>query len=177
MDLDKKQRLVTELFARLRSFDSNSIHLCLKTLRLLTRDRDGLDVRIGSLRVLVNVPRSFHFQALTGSSVLEPLQKLAGLECSKVNVNPADVQSKTRTSSSGIFIHESMSSDVIEAEKCMSNLIYMSSAVQKFYSVSGVADAITQRIKETTATKLNDGIRFFDMRMLFLLTALNPDIR
>lgn len=53
----------------------------------------------------------------------------------------------------------------------------MSPAVQKFYSVSGVADAITQRIKETTATKLNDGIRFFDMRMLFLLTALNPDIR
>lgn len=67
--------------------------------------------------------------------------------------------------------------DVIEAEKCMSNLIYMSPAVQKFYSVSGVADAITQRIKETTATKLEYGIRFFDMRMLFLLTALNADIR
>jgi hypothetical protein len=67
--------------------------------------------------------------------------------------------------------------DVIEAEKCMSNLIYMSPGVQKFYSVSGVADAITQRIKETTATKLDNGIRFFDMRMLFLLTALNADIR
>ncbi len=59
----------------------------------------------------------------------------------------------------------------------MSNLIYTSPAVQKFYSVSGVADAITQRIKETTATKLDNGIRFFDMRMLFLLTALNADIR
>lgn len=67
-------------------------------------------------------------------------------------------------------------SDVIEAEKCMSNLIYMSPAVQKFYSVSGVADAITQRIKETTI-KLDEGIRFFDMRILFLLTALNPDMR
>ncbi len=44
LDLDKKQRLVTELFTRLRSFNSNSIHLCLKTLRLLTRERDGLDV-------------------------------------------------------------------------------------------------------------------------------------
>ncbi|CAF0782941.1 unnamed protein product [Adineta steineri] len=140
LDLDKKQRLVTELFTRLRSFDSNSIFLCLKTLRLLTRDREGLD-------------------ALTGSSVLEPLQKLAGLECSKVDANPTDIQ------------------NVIEAEKCMSNLIYMSPAVQKFYSVSGVADAITQRIKETTTTKLDNGIRFFDMRMLFLLTALNADIR
>lgn len=140
LDLDKKQRLVAELFTRIRSFDSNSINLCLKTLRLLTREREGLD-------------------AITGSSVLEPLQKLAGLECSKVDVNPTDVQ------------------NVIEAEKCMSNLIYMSPAVQKFYSVSGVADAITQRIKETTATKLDDGIRFFDMRMLFLLTALNADIR
>ncbi|CAF1137638.1 unnamed protein product [Adineta ricciae] len=140
LDLEKKQRLVTELFSRLRSFNSNATHLCLKTVRLLTRDREGLD-------------------ALTGSSVLEPLQKLAGLECTKVDVNPVDVQ------------------NVIEAQKCMSNLIYMSPAVQKFYSVSGVADAITQRIKETTATKLDDGIRFFDMRMLFLLTALNADIR
>jgi hypothetical protein len=140
LDLDKKQRLVTELFTRLRSFNSNSINLCLKTLRLLTREREGLD-------------------AITGSSVLEPLQKLAGLECTKVDVNPMDVQ------------------NVIEAEKCMSNLIYMSPSVQKFYSVSGVADAITQRIKETTATKLDNGIRFYDMRMLFLLTALNADIR
>ncbi|CAF2103459.1 unnamed protein product [Rotaria magnacalcarata] len=140
LDLDKKHRLVMELFTRVRSFNTNSINLCLKTLRLLTREREGLD-------------------ALTGSSVLEPLQKLAGLECSKVDVNPKDVQ------------------NVIEAEKCMSNLIYMSPAVQKFYSVSGVADAITQRIKETTATKLDNGIRFFDMRMLFLLTALNADIR
>jgi hypothetical protein len=67
--------------------------------------------------------------------------------------------------------------DVVEAEKCMSNLIYTSSMVQKFYSISSVADAITQRIKETTETKLNDDIRFFDMRMLYLLTAFNPDIR
>jgi len=59
----------------------------------------------------------------------------------------------------------------------MSNLIYTSPVVQKFYSVSGVADAITQRIKETTETKLNDDIRFFDMRMLFLLTNFYPDIR
>jgi hypothetical protein len=49
--------------------------------------------------------------------------------------------------------------------------------VQKFYSISGVEDAITQRIKETTETKLNDDIRFFDMRLLFLLTTVNPNIR
>lgn len=59
----------------------------------------------------------------------------------------------------------------------MSDLIKISSKVEKFYSASGVADAITHRIKETTETKLNDDIRFFDMRMLFLLTSLNPDIR
>jgi len=59
----------------------------------------------------------------------------------------------------------------------MSNLIHKSPMVQKFYSISGVADAITQRIKETTETKLNDDIRFFDMRMLFLLTNFYPDIR
>jgi len=109
--------------------------------------------------------------------VLEPLQKLAGLECSKVDVNPTDVQSENLLLNCSIFLSNPICLDVIEAEKCMSNLIYMSPAVQKFYSVSGVADAITQRIKETTATKLDDGIRFFDMRMLFLLTALNADIR
>ncbi len=110
--------------------------------------------------------------------MLEPLQKLAGLECTKVDVNPTDVQSRIETKQIWtycFYFNEHL--DVIEAEKCMSNLIYMSPAVQKFYSVSGVADAITQRIKETTATKLDNGIRFFDMRMLFLLTALNADIR
>ncbi|CAF1311459.1 unnamed protein product, partial [Didymodactylos carnosus] len=140
LDLDKKQKLVTEIFTRIRpgSFNSNSINICLKTLKLLTREREGLD-------------------AITGSSVLEPLQKLAGLECSKVDVGPIGLE------------------NVIEAEKCMSNLIYMSPCVQKFYSVSGVADAITQRIKETI--KLHSDIQFYDMRILFLLTALNPDIR
>ena len=59
----------------------------------------------------------------------------------------------------------------------MSNLIYTSSMVQKFYSVSGVADAITQRIKETTETKLDDEIRFFDMRLLCVLTMVNPNLR
>ena len=67
--------------------------------------------------------------------------------------------------------------DVIEAEKCMSNLICTSPMVQKFYSISGVADAITQRIKETTETKLDDEIRFFDMRLLFVLTMVNPSLR
>lgn len=59
----------------------------------------------------------------------------------------------------------------------MSSLISTSPMVQKFYSISGVADAITQRIKETSEIKLNDDIQFFDMRMLFLLTTFNPDIR
>jgi hypothetical protein len=67
--------------------------------------------------------------------------------------------------------------DVTEAEKCMSYLIYTSPMVQKLYSISGVADAITQRIKETTEKKLNDDIRFFDMRLLCLLTSVNPNIR
>jgi hypothetical protein len=88
-----------------------------------------------------------------------------------------DVQSKSITKQFLSFLIDNDYLDVIEAEKCMSNLIYMSPSVQKFYSVSGVADAITQRIKETTATKLDNGIRFYDMRMLFLLTALNADIR
>ncbi|CAF2758516.1 unnamed protein product [Rotaria sp. Silwood2] len=139
-DLDKKQKFIREIFTRLHLFDSNSINLCLKTLCLLIQEREEVDVFVGS-------------------SVLELLQKLSGLESNKVDVNPIDIQS------------------TIEAEKFMSYLISMSPKVEKFYSASGVADAITHRIKETTETKLNDVIRFFDMRMLFLLTALNPDMR
>ena len=37
---------------------------------------------------------SLVLKALSGSSVLEPLQKLAGLECGKVDANPLDIQSK-----------------------------------------------------------------------------------
>ncbi|CAF1262484.1 unnamed protein product [Rotaria sp. Silwood1] len=140
LDLNIKQRFVKEIFTRLHSFDSNSINLCLKALCLLIQEGDEID-------------------AFMESSVLELLQKLSGLECNKVEINPIDIQ------------------NAIEAEKCMSYLIYMSPKVEKFYSASGVADAITHRIKETTETKLNDTIRYFDMRMLFLLTALNSDIR
>ena len=56
--MDKKQRLVTELFTRLRLFDSNSINLCLKVLRILTREREGLDVR--NVQVLYILIRSFY---------------------------------------------------------------------------------------------------------------------
>jgi hypothetical protein len=54
LDLDKKQRLVTELFTRIRSFNSNSTNLCLKTLRLLTREREGLDVRKEKIYSILN---------------------------------------------------------------------------------------------------------------------------
>ncbi|CAF3960298.1 unnamed protein product [Rotaria sordida] len=35
----------------------------------------------------------------------------------------------------------------------------MSSMIEKFYSASGVVDAIIHRIKEITETKLNDGTK------------------
>ncbi|XP_070568452.1 chaperone Ric-8A-like isoform X1 [Ptychodera flava] len=65
----------------------------------------------------------------------------------------------------------------IEAQKCLCNLVYNSSQVQKLCSSSMCIDAILRRMTSYKDPKINQQIKFFDMRMLFLLTALCPETR
>lgn len=88
----------------------------------------------------------------------------------------------------GIIIkinNEQIESINLTALKSISNLIYNSKFVQEFYASNGLADAITMCLKQfslsdtlgctVSSNKLN--IMIFNLRILFLLTVFNKDLR
>lgn len=66
---------------------------------------------------------------------------------------------------------------IVEAQKCLSNLIFSSQNAQRSCSMNGCVEGIVQRLKTYKDPELKYEIKFFDMRMLFLLTALVAEIR
>ncbi|XP_055947522.1 synembryn-A-like isoform X2 [Argiope bruennichi] len=66
---------------------------------------------------------------------------------------------------------------IIEAQKCLCNLIYNCSLAQKTCSNNGCVEGILLRLRTYKDPNLPHEIKFFDMRMLFLLTALCAEIR
>ncbi|XP_075742498.1 ric8 guanine nucleotide exchange factor A isoform X5 [Rhipicephalus microplus] len=66
---------------------------------------------------------------------------------------------------------------VVEALKTLCNLIYNSSTVQKICSHNGCVEGVMLRLKLYGHPHLPHDVKFFDMRMLFLLTALCADTR
>lgn len=75
----------------------------------------------------------------------------------------------------------------LHALKAMSNLIYNSKFVQDFYMTNGVAEMITIYLKQfspsevlseaSASTKLELSVVMFNLRVLFLLTVFNRELR
>ncbi|XP_077994680.1 chaperone Ric-8A-like [Glandiceps talaboti] len=74
-------------------------------------------------------------------------------------------------------VHEMEDKVTLEAEKCLCNLVFNSTSVQRLCSQSSCINAILARMKLYRDPQINAQIKFFDMRMLFLLTALCPESR
>lgn len=66
---------------------------------------------------------------------------------------------------------------VIEAQKCLCNLIYNNQVIQRLSCHNSTIDGIMLRMKMYKEPSLPLEVKYFDMRMLFLLTALCPDVR
>lgn len=66
---------------------------------------------------------------------------------------------------------------IVEAQKCLCNLIFNSSAVQRMCCNNGCVEGIVVRLKTYKEPELPHEVKFLDMRMLFLLTALCADVR
>ncbi|XP_077517035.1 ric8 guanine nucleotide exchange factor A isoform X2 [Amblyomma americanum] len=66
---------------------------------------------------------------------------------------------------------------VVEALKTLCNLIYNSPIVQQTCSHNGCVEGVMLRLKLYVHPELPHDVKFFDMRMLFLLTALCADTR
>lgn len=66
---------------------------------------------------------------------------------------------------------------IIEAQKCLCNIIFNSQAGQRICSTNSCIEGIVQRLKTYKDPTIVQEIKFFDMRMLFVLTALCREIR
>ncbi len=120
---------------------------CLQTIRILSREKGDLDL-------------------ITTEDALLTLLKHAGLEpgvdLDTLSVAAAQCSSYTT---------------VVEAQKCLCNIIFNSPVAQKACSTNGCVNGIIQRLKTYKDPELPHEVKFYDMRMLFLVTALVRDIR
>ena len=66
---------------------------------------------------------------------------------------------------------------VVESLKCLCNLVYNNHVIQRMCCHNSTLDGIMLRMKMYKDPQLPSEVKYFDMRLLFLLTALCPDVR
>lgn len=146
---DVKEKVTESIFARLSQKCSTRCYcLCLQALRLFSREKD----RLGSM--------------VTDNGLMH-IMRLAGLEH----------YARQGEADDGVTIQLGDPEVTIEAQKCLCNLIFNSVQAQAACSKNGCVEGIVQRLKTYKDPDLKFDIKFYDMRMLFLLTALCADTR
>ncbi|CAG2178308.1 unnamed protein product, partial [Oppiella nova] len=66
---------------------------------------------------------------------------------------------------------------VVEAQKCLCNLIYNSHTIQKLCANNSCIEGIMLRLRMHPDPQLPQEVKYFDMRMLFLISALCAEVR
>ncbi|RUS69867.1 hypothetical protein EGW08_022373, partial [Elysia chlorotica] len=116
---------------------------CLQAFRIISRDKSNM-------------------QALTNENTLMTLSKVAGIQ----HYATQDVDDVA------VDIVPTDQSVIVEAQKCLCNVIFNSIEAQRFCCKSGCVDGVVQRLKTYGDPEVQFDVKFFDMRILFLLTAL-----
>ncbi|XP_076038341.1 chaperone Ric-8A-like isoform X2 [Oratosquilla oratoria] len=145
MPSDSWARLWSVIFHRLVNPAASGMLLtCLNTVRILSRNKAGVDSVVDRDRV-------------------STLVKLAGLV--------TEEEALTR-------LNEQINYDVVlEAQKSLFNLVYNSKAIQRYCCGNSCVPGLMCRMKLFRDPDVPHLVKYFDMRILFLLTALCPDIR
>lgn len=66
---------------------------------------------------------------------------------------------------------------IIEALKCLCNLVYQSTNCQMMCLKNAAIDGIVRRLRTYKDENVPYDVQYFDMKLLFLITGLNPDVR
>lgn len=66
---------------------------------------------------------------------------------------------------------------IVEAVKCLCNLVLNNHPLADTVSDMGALNTLSHRLNYAIATKLPYDIIFFDLRLLFLITACGPEQR
>uniref|UniRef100_A0A1B0GPK4 Ataxin-10 domain-containing protein n=1 Tax=Phlebotomus papatasi TaxID=29031 RepID=A0A1B0GPK4_PHLPP len=83
-------------------------------------------------------------------------------------LNAANIGSENHNHGSGV---------VIEALKCLCNLVFNSKKCQEMCLTNTSTKGIINRIHLQKQQEVEYEIQYFDMKLLFLITALNPQVR
>ncbi|XP_030636951.1 chaperone Ric-8A [Chanos chanos] len=66
---------------------------------------------------------------------------------------------------------------IVEALKCLCNMVFNSEAAQQAAAELELMAGVAERLKQCRDPQWNHEVRFFDLRLAFLLTALRVDVR
>lgn len=66
---------------------------------------------------------------------------------------------------------------VLESLKCLCNLVLSSSVAQVLAAEAGLVVRLAERVRLYCQSSFPHDVQFFDLRLLFLLTALRTDVR
>ncbi|KAM8824091.1 chaperone Ric-8A isoform 2-T3 [Synchiropus picturatus] len=137
------------------------LHLCLQTLRILSRDHRGLE------------PLVSHCALLT-------LAQLADLSCHGSFEPALDSTDGQRWGNAGhVTLATAEDGDGCrrEAIKVLCNVIYNSPRAQETASALRLLHAVWRSVRRGMRSVAASSGRFYELRLLFLLTALRPELR
>lgn len=146
--VELKQLFFEALFQRLNEKLQRQTYVaCLESIRIVSREKSGLE-------------------AVSTESALRTLLHHAGL----ITSPGEDEENLGFTTIQDAIV-------IIEAQKCLCNIIFNSHPAQRICSTNNCIEGIVQRLKTYKDPSLVHEIKFFDMRMLFVLTALCREVR
>ncbi|PWA19923.1 synembryn-A [Gambusia affinis] len=156
-----------------RELQPSCLLACLETVRILTRDKQSLDPFISRSAMLTLAQYSGIAHLAAPSQ--DPLEE------SKVVV---EKDGKEAAEDSSVRVKESSPPSenpdqevIIEALKSICNILFHSQTAQVIAADLHFIDGVAERLKQCNHPTWNQEVRFFDLRLTFLLTALRLDVR
>ncbi|KPP56210.1 hypothetical protein Z043_126215, partial [Scleropages formosus] len=168
-----------------------ALRVCLCTLRILSRERHALTplasdtalLTLARLGGLSSPPPSHDEDADEPGPACRPSQMARSEElCSGSGTERADGGAEVargRALGEGEAEEEDDDGDACrkEALKALCNVIYSSQRAQERASALRLLTALSRRLKEGLGAPAPPSGRFYELRLLFLLTALRPELR
>lgn len=132
--------------------------VCLNTVRILSRDESSL-LKNNIVDDIGCLLKMAHLTMSTSFVVGEPSQE----------------QESPRSVTSLDSLVDFNMERVVEALKCLCNLVFQNAEIRRDCVRQNVADLIFHRL--SSSVQVPEKIELFDMKLLFLITALEPSVR
>lgn len=138
---------------------------CLNTIRILSRDESSLlkNSIVEDVGCLLKLAR-LTTRTFTSSDSQDMENMTTGGSATAASATTPDV-----------YNHEINDGRVVEALKCLCNLVFQNADVRRECVRQNMADHIFKRL--SSSVQLESSIELFDMKLLFLITALDTTVR